>query len=248
MTDVTTLPFQITGPGGVPVNSGTATNAPGDIASIISFITGILGGNQGSGPASMADPWAPNRARYQGELNTFMTDPSSVLKDPAFLAAEGVGAENISRQAGAAGMSGSGNRLADLFKFGQSSALDFEQQKFKQLSDLAGVNAGSPVAAAGYDFLGKNMQGTNLSTGLAGILNMLGLGGAGGSGLQALLKMFGGGGGTPNIDFNNPFANTNDPYTGGSSFAGGGDFYDVGNPDMGTLPIDDSWLTGAFGT
>ena len=52
-------------------------------------------------------------------------------------------------EAGAAGMGASGNRLAELFSFGQSSALDFEKQRYNELSNLAGVNAGSPVAAAG---------------------------------------------------------------------------------------------------
>jgi len=175
--------------------AANATNQPGDFASLLSLITGLFGGNQGGGPATMADPWAPNRPRYQGEMNTFMTDPSSVLKDPAFLAAEKIGAENISRKYGAADMSSSGNRMADLFKYGTTFGLDFEQQKFNQLEDLAGVKAGSPVAAAGYDLLGKQMQGTNLSTGLQGLLSMLGLGGSGGQGLTALLKMFTGGGG-----------------------------------------------------
>jgi hypothetical protein len=231
-------------------NGTMATNQPGDFASLLSLFTGAFGGNQGSGPAAMADPWGPQRGQYQTQLNQFMADPSSVLKDPAFLAAQGVGAENISRQAGAAGMGASGNRLADLFSFGQSSALDFEKQRFGELEDLAGVKAGSPVAAAGYDFLGKQTQGTNLSTGLQGLLSMLGLGGSGGQGLAALLKMFTGGGGIggpPGSDSTiSPdwTSNTSDvPPATDWTVGFGGDSIGTNIP-----PVDDSWLTGLFGT
>jgi hypothetical protein len=157
--------------------------------------------------ANRADPWGPQRGQYQTQLNDFMKDPSSVLKDPAFLAAENLGAENISRQAGAAGMAGSGNRLADLFKYGQTQGLGFEQQKFNQLSQLAGVNAGSPVAAAGIQAGALQNKGTNLATGLAGILPMLAqlFGGAGGGagGIADFIKNLVGGSGGQILPPNN---------------------------------------------
>lgn len=186
---------------------GSNTQLPLDIGSIISLITGITGNSGATSIAQSADPWAPNRGAYMDQLNAFMKDPSSVLKDPAFTAAENVGAENISRQAGAAGMANSGNRLADLFTFGQTAGLNFENQKFQQLQQLAGVNAGSPVAAAGLQLGALQNQGTNLTTGLAGVLPMimqlLGLGGGtpGAGGLVSMLQnMFGGGGGSINPD------------------------------------------------
>ena len=170
-----------------------------DIGSIISLIMGLTGSPDANKFAQMADPWAPNRPKYQTELNTFMDNPASIFTDPAFQAAENLGAENISRQAGAAGMAGSGNRLADLFKFGQTSGLEFEKQRFNELEDLAGVNAGSPVAAAKLLLDNLKNQGTNLTTGLSGVLPMLlqllGIGGGSGGGglVNVIKKMFGGG-------------------------------------------------------
>lgn len=180
---------------------GSSMSNPGlssDIGAIISLISGLSGTSGYNKLAAMADPWAQNRPQYQTELNKFMADPSSIFQDPAFQAAQQVGAENISRQAGAAGMAGSGNRLADLFSFGQSQALGFENQKFNQLAQLAGVNAGSPVAAAQIGAQGLQTQGTNLATGLAGvipmILQMLGMGGQGGGLGGIISQLFGGGG------------------------------------------------------
>jgi hypothetical protein len=182
-----------------PNTTGTA-QLPTDIASIISLITGLTGSDKANAIAQGADPWGPQRSQYQTQLNAFMKDPSSIFTDPAFQAAQRVGAENISRQAGAAGMGASGNRLADLFSFGQSSALDFEKQRFNELSDLAGVNAGSPVAAAGLQLGNLQTQGSNLANGIAGVIpliaSLLGLNTSGGlAGLAGSIgKLFGGSG------------------------------------------------------
>jgi hypothetical protein len=184
----------------VPNTTGTA-QLPQDIGSIISLITGLTGSPDANKIADSADPWAPNRQQYMDQLNAFMKDPGSIFTDPAFQAAQKVGAENISRQFGAAGMGASGNRLADLFSFGQSSALDFEKQRFNELSNLAGVNVGSPVAAAGLKLGNLQTQGSNLANGLAGVLPLLaslfGLNTGGGlAGLAGSIgKLFGGGGG-----------------------------------------------------
>lgn len=218
---------------------------PTDIGSIISLISGLSGQKDWTTIANRADPWGPQRGQYQDQLNAFMQDPSSVLKDPAFLAAENLGAENISRQAGAAGMAGSGSRLADLFKFGQTQGAAFEQQKFNQLQELAGVNAGSPAAAAGIEAKGLETQGTNLATGLAGVIPMiaqlLGLAPTAAGGLvSSLQKLFGGGGGT------NPITDPNAPgfigppdYSGVDTSIGPPDFSSVdtsiGPPDFSNL-------------
>lgn len=253
---------------------------PTDIGSLIALITGLTGAGSGDWEkiANRADPWGPNRERYQGELNAFMTDPSSIFQDPAFQAAQRVGSENISRQAGAAGMSASGNRLADLFRFGQSSGLDFERQRFGELANLAGVNAGSPAAAAGIQAHGLQTQGTNLASGLGGILPMimqlLGMGGGSGAGGMGdiISRLFGGGGGTINTNVPNntvpggfnPWNSDVPPatdWTSGSDLPSGID-WSGGNGNWtsgGDLPsgdwfnespiqLDDGWLSGLFGT
>lgn len=137
--------------------------------------------------ANLANPLIPLQGQALGQLGSFLTDPSSVLKDPAFQAAEQLGAENISRQAGAAGMAGSGNRLADLFKFGETAGLGYEQQRFDQ---LMGVLRPSP--AAGQFFM-QGQQGKQDT--IADLLRQL-FGGAGGASLlPSILKMITGGGG-----------------------------------------------------
>ena len=143
------------------VDAGLGT----DIGAILALING-LGNNSGAmNIAQTADPWGPQRSQYQTQLNAFMANPSSVLTDPAFKAAENLGAENVARNAGAAGMGNSGNNLAALFNYGQTAGLNFEQQKFNQLSSLAGVNAGSPAAAAQLEEGALANQQTNLDTG-----------------------------------------------------------------------------------
>ena len=97
----------------------TATDLSG-LANIISLIMGT-DKNNASTVANIADPFASQRPQYMDDLSAFMKDPSSIFNDPAFTAAEGVGAENIARTAGAAGMGNSGNKLASLYSFGESS-------------------------------------------------------------------------------------------------------------------------------
>ena len=231
-------------------NSTGSSQLPQDIGSILALFGGIQGSSDLQKIAQSADPWGPQRAQYQTQLNQFMANPASIFTDPAFQAAENVGAENISRQAGAAGMASSGNRLADLFNFGQSSALNFEQQRFNELANLAGVNAGSPVAAAGLQTGALQTQGSNLATGLAGVIPMIlsalglstnsGLGGAIGS---AISKLFGGG---------DPFAGFNpDDYTGVATGTIGGSGETGGvdpNIDLGTLFNSGSSIFGDAGS
>lgn len=142
---------------------------------------------------NIADPLLPLQGTAQSQMADFLKDPSSVLKDPAFLAAENLGAENISRQEGARGMASSGNRLADLFTFGQTAGLGYENQRFNQLLALL---HGSPDAA-NISLGGQNNQNRTIADliaslfgggGVPGIINqapnllkLLGLGGGGGS-------------------------------------------------------------------
>ena len=188
-----------------------------DIGSILSLITGLTGNKDFKDIAKIADPWGPQRSQYQDQLNAFMKDPGSIFTDPAFQAAQRVGAENISRQAGAAGMGSSGNRLADLFSFGQSSALDFEKMKFNELSQLAGVNAGSPADAAKIIEDALKTQGTNLTTGITGLISSIlsGLVPGAAGGLAGIIQKIIGGGDpsfnlTPGVDFD-PSAGTSTP-------------------------------------
>jgi hypothetical protein len=155
---------------------------------IYSLITG-QDKNNANAAIQIADPILPAQGQALTQLQQFLTDPSKSLQDPAFQAVEQLGAENISRQAGAAGMGASGNRLADLFKFGETSGLQYENQKFNQLMD---VLKGSPAAAGILTQGQRNQQGT-----IGDLLaSLLGGGGVGGiaQALPQLFKMLTGGG------------------------------------------------------
>jgi hypothetical protein len=71
------------------------------------------------------------------------------------------------------GMGNSGNKFADLFTFGQSSALAFEQQKYNELLPLTGATTGSPAAAAQAIQQGQQNQQKGLSAGLAGVAGIV---------------------------------------------------------------------------
>src|SRR5262249_35182888 len=127
-----------------------------------------------------------------------LQNPAAIFNDPAFRAAEGVGAENVARLSGAAGMGNSGNKLADLFKFGTSFAMDFRNQKINQLLQML---QGSPKAAA---LEGSETAGQEKTIGDL-IATLFGGGGVGGvfNKLPNLWKLISGGdggggfGGTP---------------------------------------------------
>lgn len=194
--------------------------------------------NQGPKDAStainIADPLLKVQGSAQDQMAAFLADPSSVLQDPAFKAAQAVGAEDISRQAGARGMAGSGNRLADLFSFGQASGLGFENQKYNQLLQLL---QGSPQAANIY-MGGQQSRGNSM----ADLLNQL-LGGAGVSGvlgqLPQLLKMIGGSGLGGGGGYNNAGGDVN-PGQAGPTDPGGQ--FDPTGGDWSTSP---GWTSGS---
>lgn len=100
--------------------------------------------------ANIADPWGTSgrREQYAQQLDAFMKNPGAIFQDPAFQSALNLGLENTSRAAGAAGMSLSGNRLADLQKFGQTFGYQAEQNQFNNLLQLAQPDKSNPGLAA----------------------------------------------------------------------------------------------------
>ena len=134
----------------------TTTSGGTDWGSILSSlfsgyqaIAGTAGSNAQTA-ANAADPWGPQRGQYQTQLNAFMKDPSTIFQDPAYKAALNQGLEGTARIQGASGMGNSGNNLAALTQYGDTFAYNAENNKFNQLSQLAGVNAGSPAAAGRF--------------------------------------------------------------------------------------------------
>jgi hypothetical protein len=182
-------------------------------------------GSTANTAANIADPLQPIKSDQLSQFQAFLKNPGSVLNDPGFVAAENVGAENVARLGGAGGMGSSGNLMADLFKYGQTSALGFEQQKFQNFMSILRPN----VAGANAYTQGKQQQGGTI----ADLIKAL-LGGSAGSGvvglLPAILKGLG-------INF-------------GGTGTGGGDTgaFDVGGSSGfgGSTPIISGGDTGAF--
>lgn len=124
-----------------------------------------------------ADPFYGNRKQYVTQLNNLMADPSSIETDPYYNWLKSQGEESVNRNMAAGGFIDSGNRAAALDEQSQGLASNFFQNKYNQLSDLAGVKGvgiGSVPSTAdatnaltttlGYIF-DKNKTGTTQSSG-----------------------------------------------------------------------------------
>jgi hypothetical protein len=151
-------------------------------------------------------------------LGNLLSNPASLVNMPGYQFGLNQALESVNRGAGASGMLNSGNRLAALQDRGNQYAqgwqnqiynqllgnvnanvaadqlgLGAQQQGYNELANLAGVNAGSPTAAA--QALLNGVQGRNqaLGSGLGGIA----LGGSSlmNTVLPALQRMLGGGAG-----------------------------------------------------
>lgn len=123
----------------------------------------------------LADPFASQRPQYQQQLSTLMSNPGSMSTSPAFQGIFDLGMEAVNRTASAKGQLNSGNRLSALSDFGQKTASQYYFPQAQLLSNLAGVNAGSPATAAGINLAGtetaqnlRSKQGADFITGLTG--------------------------------------------------------------------------------
>ena len=97
----------------------------------------------------IADPFHTQRGQYQAQLSSLVSDPSSFLNSSLAQAMNAQGIEAINRSAAAKKMLNSGNRLADLMKFGQGNAAGQYFNQAQLLGTLSGAAPGSPAAAAG---------------------------------------------------------------------------------------------------
>ncbi len=156
----------------------------------------------GDRAADRADPWGSSGRRGQFSdiftpeyvQNLLRQDPEAIKNDPGykFQLEQGTNAINVGDAA--QGTLHSGNRLYELQDYGQGLATRFSQQRFNNnlsslgvMGNLAGVNAGSPGAAAEALWQG----GRNAANIRNGSLNDLFRGGNNGTG--NLLGMLGNG-------------------------------------------------------
>ena len=132
-------------------------------------------------------------------LTALMADPSKITSMPGYQFGLDRALEAVNRGASASGMLGSGNRLMALQDRGEGYArgwynqtiqdllggvnanvavdslgLNARGQQFGELDRLAGVTAGSPVAAAEALLGGRRRQMAGLGEGIGGLVNGIG--------------------------------------------------------------------------
>ena len=106
------------------------------------------GGDSDPNTTQIADPFASERPRYQGQLRNVMANPGDIASHPfySFARDQGLGAVNSSL--GARGLLGSGSRLTELTDYATGSASRGFTSLAGILAGLSGSTVGSPGEAA----------------------------------------------------------------------------------------------------
>lgn len=130
-----------TGAGGFGMSSIPGLVKP--LGSLAQAAGGVAGGNkvaQGAKEgASAADPFAQYRPAYGKQLNTLMSDPSSITSMPGYQA----GLTAVERAGASQGYTGSGFMAGALANYGGQQY----QQALNNLMILSGATTGSPASA-----------------------------------------------------------------------------------------------------
>jgi len=228
-TLATTLPVTGTTPS---PSSPTAIGT--DITGLIDFFNSLSGktGGQQTAAAAAADPFASQRGQYQQQLLGLMKDPSSIFKDPAFTSSLNVGLEGVARTLGSQGMGQSGSQAAALEQYGQTSALNFFNQQADRLGVLSGATSGSPAAAGNILSQAPNATNAGTAAGIQAITGLLTAAGLTPSAIGSIIsKITGSGGGIAANTGGAGLTPDQTNYTGSSSTAGGGDYYQTTDPN-----------------
>jgi hypothetical protein len=274
--DLSWLAPLLTGAGNLATASGdmTAARQAGNIAdpwgsNRAQYQTGLntFMGDQANNPMNAMT----GTNRSLGQLNQLISDPSSLTTMPGYQWGMNQALEGVNRGAGASGLLNSGNRLTALQDRAEGYAqswqnqiynqllgnvnanvaggnqfLNAQGQGFGQLANLAGVNAGSPVANAQLMMQGRTNQANSIGAGIGGIAN-----GAVG-GLSAIQRLIGSpGSGTSGVGLNGEQFGTGGDWgslggsSGGAQFGTGGDWGSDFNWTGSDYGLDD--LTSLFG-
>jgi len=99
--------------------------------------------NAGYNAADLADPFRNERKGYQNSLRSLMANPGEFSSSPVYKFAYDQGLNALQRK----GSIRSGNKLAELMKYGQGMASQMYFPQANLLSTLSGATTGSPAAA-----------------------------------------------------------------------------------------------------
>lgn len=118
----------------------------------------------GSGGGGVGAPqYQDTAAQYRTRLNTLMDNPDSIANTGAYKFAFQQGNEAVNRSLAARGLLKSGNRLAELTKFGQGLASQQYGAEFDRMSNLVNTTRAGDISKYGADanLYGTELQGQN---------------------------------------------------------------------------------------
>lgn len=118
----------------------------------------------GSGGGGVGAPqYQDTAAQYRTRLNTLMDNPDSIANTGAYKFAFQQGNEAVNRNLAARGLLKSGNRLAELTKFGQGLASQQYGAEFDRMSNLVNTTRAGDISKYGADanLYGTELQGQN---------------------------------------------------------------------------------------
>jgi len=123
-----------------------------------------FGMGSGSGGGGVGAPqYQDTAAQYRTRLNTLMDNPDSIANTGAYKFAFQQGNEAVNRNLAAKGLLKSGNRLAELTKFGQGLASQQYGAEFDRMSNLVNTTRAGDISKYGADanLYGTELQGQN---------------------------------------------------------------------------------------
>ena len=129
-----------------------------------SYWAQAFGMGSGSGGGGVGAPqYQDTAARYRTRLNTLMDNPDSIANTGAYKFAFQQGNEAVNRNLAAKGLLKSGNRLAELTKFGQGLASQQYGAEFDRMSNLVNTTRAGDISKYGADanLYGQELQGQN---------------------------------------------------------------------------------------
>src|SRR5688572_14308462 len=170
--------------------------------------------------ARMSDPFAAQRGQYQTSLNKLMSDPGSMTTSPFYQHAMTQGLNALQRK----GTVRSGNKMAELMKYGQGIASQTFFPQANLLASLSGATTGSP-AAAGLALSGAYNRSQDQQQQAAATKAFKPAGG----GAQQQYDPFSGPG------YDKPAAAAPAPRSGGGGYSGGGYYNPTSAAGTGTV-------------
>lgn len=122
-----------------------------------------FGMGSGSGGGVGKPVYVDTAGAYRTRLNSLMNNPDSIANTGAYKFAFNQGNEAVNRNLAAKGLLKSGNRLAELTKFGQGLASQQYGAEFDRMSNLVNTTRAGDISKYGADanLYGQELQGQN---------------------------------------------------------------------------------------